>query len=199
MVAAQKRPGFARLVMRRLARFSERRREHRQDCSNCLDRALAPRTCEPPPKMARYRWVAKPCHSEWSRTESSSHKAHEFRHGPEKFSLHSGQFRQRPRVPASMSSTCAFIFQSVSAAAWRPTGPAAADASAPILNLLESRASMPFWFITSMTRSTACPPICKPQLPPVMKRRRCAPTLGRPAGGDALAMTASEADCDLYH
>src|SRR5581483_3667266 len=60
-----------------------------------------------------------------------------------------------------------FIFQSVLPEACRPTGPAAPDASAPILNLLVRRASMPFLLMTSMTKSMASPPICKPQLPPV--------------------------------
>jgi len=58
------------------------------------------------------------------------------------------------------------IFQSVLPSAWRPTGPAAAEASAPTLNLLFNSCVMPCWFITSITRSIACPPICKPQLPP---------------------------------
>src|SRR6185437_8892408 len=63
--------------------------------------------------------------------------------------------------------TSARIFQSVVPSTWRPTGPAAAEASAPILNLLASIFSMPWSFITSMTTSMASPPICKPQLPPV--------------------------------
>src|SRR5579864_6710932 len=64
--------------------------------------------------------------------------------------------------------TSAFIFQSVSAPASRPTGPAAADSSAPNLNLLASRCCMPCSFVTTMTKSIAWPPSCKPQLPPVM-------------------------------
>src|SRR5579863_4612442 len=64
-------------------------------------------------------------------------------------------------------STSALIFQSVSAAVSRPTGPAAADASAPSLNLLERRCCIPLSFVTIITRSTACPPSCNPQLPPV--------------------------------
>jgi hypothetical protein len=61
------------------------------------------------------------------------------------------------------------IFQSVPPATCLPTGPAAADASAPILNLLERRLRTPFSFMMSMTRSTACAPICNPQLPPAIR------------------------------
>jgi hypothetical protein len=52
----------------------------------------------------------------------------------------------------------------------RPTGPAATDASAPILNSLFIRLSSPFVFITTSTRSSAWPPICAPKLPPVSDR-----------------------------
>src|ERR1700733_3540436 len=65
-------------------------------------------------------------------------------------------------------STSAFIFQSVSAAASAPTGPAAAEASAPSLNLLASRCCIPWSLVTIITRSTAWPPSCSPQLPPVI-------------------------------
>src|SRR5512138_3898598 len=58
-------------------------------------------------------------------------------------------------------------FQSVLPDACRPTGPAAPEASAPILNLLVRSASMPFLLITNITRSIASPPACNPQLPPV--------------------------------
>src|SRR6185437_5571364 len=60
------------------------------------------------------------------------------------------------------------ILMSVSAPASRPTGPAAAEASAPSLNLLLRRWCMPDSFITTSTRSTAWPPNCRPQLPPVI-------------------------------
>src|SRR5579864_1353333 len=63
-------------------------------------------------------------------------------------------------------STCVFIFQSVPADAWRPTGPAATDPSPDNWNLLESRCWKPCSFMTSMTRSTPSTPICNPQLPP---------------------------------
>src|SRR5260370_17213903 len=55
---------------------------------------------------------------------------------------------------------------SVSAAAVRPTGPAVADASAPIVNLLDKSLSIAPSFITSMTTSVSEPPIWKPTLPP---------------------------------
>src|SRR6266481_6440197 len=55
---------------------------------------------------------------------------------------------------------------SVSAAAVRPTGPAVADASAPIVNLLDRSLSIAPSFITSMTTSVSEPPIWKPTLPP---------------------------------
>src|SRR5271166_5722808 len=45
-------------------------------------------------------------------------------------------------------------------------GPAATEASAPNLNLLESNFSMPSLFMINITKSTASPPICTPQLPP---------------------------------
>src|SRR5579864_1295850 len=63
-------------------------------------------------------------------------------------------------------STWVFIFQSVPADAWRPTGPAATDPSPDNWNLLESRCWKPCSFMTSMTRSTPSTPICSPQLPP---------------------------------
>src|SRR5690242_21147614 len=63
-------------------------------------------------------------------------------------------------------NTCVFIFQSVPADAWRPTGPAATDPSPDSWNLLESRCWKPCSFMTSMTRSTPSTPICNPQLPP---------------------------------
>src|SRR6202162_5755046 len=66
--------------------------------------------------------------------------------------------------------TSARILQSVSPSTCRPTGPAAAEASAPILNLLESILSIPLSFMTSMTTSIASPPICNPQLPPVTEK-----------------------------
>src|SRR5579864_6613825 len=63
-------------------------------------------------------------------------------------------------------STWVFIFQSVPADAWRPTGPAAADPSPVSWNLLERRCWKPWSFMTSMTKSTPSTPICNPQLPP---------------------------------
>src|SRR5580704_15322637 len=55
---------------------------------------------------------------------------------------------------------------SVSAEAVRPTGPAAADASAPSLTLLLSMFSADRGDIMSRTKSVAFPPSCKPALPP---------------------------------
>src|SRR6266536_345479 len=55
---------------------------------------------------------------------------------------------------------------SVAAEAVRPTGPAVADASAPIVNLLDSSLSMAPSFITNMTTSVSEPPIWKPTLQP---------------------------------
>jgi hypothetical protein len=52
--------------------------------------------------------------------------------------------------------------RSVSAAACRPTGPAAAVASAPILNLSLSRLCMPCSLLIIITTSLAAPPICRP-------------------------------------
>ena len=59
-----------------------------------------------------------------------------------------------------------FIFQSVPAEAWRPTGPAAAEASPLSSNLLESSFFTPASFMNSTTRSTSCAPAWKPKLPP---------------------------------
>ena len=64
----------------------------------------------------------------------------------------------RPRAREYVS-TSALSFQSVEPSTWRPTGPAAADASAPTLNLLVSSACMPRSFMIIMTRSTPCRPI----------------------------------------
>jgi hypothetical protein len=60
----------------------------------------------------------------------------------------------------------AFITISVSAEVARPTGPAATEASPPSLTLLVITDFAPFSFITSRTKSVACPPICSPKLPP---------------------------------
>ena len=54
---------------------------------------------------------------------------------------------------------------SVFADAVRPTGPAATVASPPSVNLVDSRRSMPFLSITSITISLSLPPIWKPTLP----------------------------------
>src|ERR1022692_2961801 len=59
----------------------------------------------------------------------------------------------------------AFITISVAAAASRPTGPAATDASPPSFTLLDITEFAPDSFITSSTKSVACPPIWKPKLP----------------------------------
>ena len=58
------------------------------------------------------------------------------------------------------------ICASVSADALRPRGPAAADASPPIVNWLDSSLSTPLGFITSMMTSVSVPPTWKPTLPP---------------------------------
>src|ERR1700691_4526706 len=55
---------------------------------------------------------------------------------------------------------------SVSAEAFRPTGPAAAEASPPSLTLLVRMPSADRELISSNTKSVACPPNCKPKLPP---------------------------------
>src|SRR5215469_16981162 len=60
----------------------------------------------------------------------------------------------------------AFKAASVSAEAVRPTGPAAAEASAPILTLLVNTEPAPFSFITRSTKSVASPPIWSPKLAP---------------------------------
>src|SRR5437660_8275513 len=57
-------------------------------------------------------------------------------------------------------------FQPASAEAVRPTGPAAADTSAPTLKWPEIRSFMPFSFIMNISRSVVLPPICAPQLIP---------------------------------
>src|SRR5262249_57553691 len=67
--------------------------------------------------------------------------------------------RDQDRISASMA-------MSVSAEVVRPTGPAAAEASAPNLTLLDMTDSAPFSFMTRRTKSVASPPIWKPTLPP---------------------------------
>src|SRR5262249_31750320 len=62
--------------------------------------------------------------------------------------------------------TSACIEASVSAVASRPTGPAATEASAPRVNLLDRIPFIPFSLITSMTISTASPPTWRPNPPP---------------------------------
>jgi len=59
----------------------------------------------------------------------------------------------------------AFRTMSVAAAASRPTGPAATDASPPSFTLLDITERAPESFITNSTKSVACPPIWKPTLP----------------------------------
>src|SRR4029453_13121944 len=53
---------------------------------------------------------------------------------------------------------------SVPDSALRPTGPAAMEASAPSVNLLPSRSSMPFGSMTSRTKSLDSPAGARPQL-----------------------------------
>jgi alpha-amylase/alpha-mannosidase (GH57 family) len=57
-------------------------------------------------------------------------------------------------------------YASVLAAAVRPTGPAATDASPPSVNWLESSRSSPRGFMTSATTSVSDAPIWNPKLPP---------------------------------
>src|SRR5688572_14493197 len=61
----------------------------------------------------------------------------------------------------------------MSVAAWasRPTGPAATDASAPTLNWLRTRFSMPRRSMMTRRRSVACTPIWRPKLPPASVRK----------------------------
>src|SRR5205085_5590951 len=68
-------------------------------------------------------------------------------------------------------SICALSSTSVEAEALRPTGPAEAAAPAPISNLSLSRFSTPSLFIITNTKSTACPPICNPKLPPPIEKK----------------------------
>ena len=60
----------------------------------------------------------------------------------------------------------AFITISVAPSAVRPFGPAAAEASAPNFTLLVSKDVAPLGFITSRTKSVACPPNWNPMLIP---------------------------------
>jgi len=67
---------------------------------------------------------------------------------------------------------------SVEACASRPTGPAAADASAPILNLSCRRSWKPLSFVATNTRSVPCPPTWNPgsgavRFPQVKKLAKC--------------------------
>src|SRR4249919_3257389 len=55
----------------------------------------------------------------------------------------------------------------VEASAALPTGPAAILVSAPNLAFPFITERAPASFITIMTKSVACPPICKPKLPPL--------------------------------
>src|SRR5437588_4354116 len=55
---------------------------------------------------------------------------------------------------------------SVCAVALRPTGPAAAVASAPMVNLLDVSLFIPRSFITNIITSLDDTPICSPKLPP---------------------------------
>src|SRR6202167_2395441 len=72
---------------------------------------------------------------------------------------HSPRAREYERISARRVA-------SVSAEAFRPTGPAAAEASPPILTLLVRMFSAERGLISSNTKSVACPPNCKPKLPP---------------------------------
>src|SRR5215468_4102773 len=73
-----------------------------------------------------------------------------------------------PKTPRARDQEriSAFKTMSVSAEVVRPTGPAAAEASAPNLTLLDKTDSAPLSFMTKRTKSVASPPICKPTLPP---------------------------------
>ena len=73
--------------------------------------------------------------------------------------------RENPRV-LEYDRISACNRMSVSAAPVRPTGPAAADASPPIVNLSVASFSIPRRFITSMITSVDSPPIWAPKLPP---------------------------------
>src|SRR5271169_1500140 len=55
---------------------------------------------------------------------------------------------------------------SVSAEAFLPTGPAAAEASPPIFTLLVRMLSADLGVMSSRTKSVAWPPSCKPKLAP---------------------------------
>src|ERR1051325_8928359 len=59
---------------------------------------------------------------------------------------------------------------SVAACASRPTGPAAMDASAPILNWLLTRFSSPRWLLITRMMSADWPPIWRPNVPPINVR-----------------------------
>src|SRR6516165_4976747 len=72
---------------------------------------------------------------------------------------------KRPRA-RDQERISAFITISVSADVVRPTGPAAAEASAPNLTLLDRTELAPFSFMTRRTKSVASPPIWKPTPPP---------------------------------
>src|SRR3974390_2548546 len=72
---------------------------------------------------------------------------------------------KRPRA-RDQERISAFIATSVSADAVRPTGPAAADASAPNLTLLDRTEFAPFSFMTNRTKSVSSPPIWRPMPPP---------------------------------
>src|SRR5271157_2095993 len=72
----------------------------------------------------------------------------------------------------------AFIRASVWAEVLRPTGPAAAVASAPMVNLLLERCFIPPSFITGRTTSVEETPIWKPTLPPSMRMAAGGPQPG---------------------
>src|SRR5215510_13139755 len=74
------------------------------------------------------------------------------------------------RLLREYESISALIDASVDAAASRPTGPAAIEASAPNSTLLLTSFFNPLVFMNKSTSSVAEPPICRPTLPPLISR-----------------------------
>src|SRR4030095_15128454 len=83
---------------------------------------------------------------------------------------------------------CALSSRSVAAPACRPIGPAATEASAPSVNLSDSKMFSASLFINSMTKSVDCAPICNPKLPPPkLKKAGAAPAVRCAATGHAAS------------
>ena len=76
---------------------------------------------------------------------------------------YSGEQSAAARPGEDLRQSCA----SVAAAASRPTGPAAAAASAPSVNLPRNRPCTLLRVLKTNTISVTCRPICQPTLPPV--------------------------------